>query len=401
MDRRVAVIGGGIGGSVAALALHRIGAEVTVYEAYEHGADHVGAFLTTAPNGLAALRVLGAHEGVLAAGFPTPHFEISNGSGRRLGRMTDAAGGVDRPPALTLRRSDLYQAISDEVRRTGIPVRYGARLAEVDEIDGGVRARFADGSGADAELLVGADGLRSRVRTVVDPAAPSPRYLGLLGCGGYAETDVLETEPKVFHFAFCRSAFFGYIAPEPGRVWWFANLPRNQEPTRAELAELRGDALREVLVDAFAADRIPAAAVIRQTEDILGLLPMHDLAPLPSWHRGRTVLVGDAAHITSPSSGQGASLAMEDAVVLAQCLRDLPDHRQAFSRYQELRWQRVKEIFDAAVKVNNNKAAGPIGRRVRDAVLPLIFKLTDPARAQAAVHDFTIDWDSQVAPVAA
>lgn len=398
---QVAVIGAGIGGMVTALALHRIGAEVSVYEAYEHGADHVGAFLTTATNGLAALQVVGAHEGVLAAGFPTPHFEVCNSNGRRLGVTTNPTGLAGRPETVTIRRSDLYRSLADDVQRAGIPTEYGKRLSEIDEVDGGVRARFTDGSSAAADLLIGADGLRSRVRTIVDPHAPAPRYLGLVGCGGYTRSTVLDSTPGVFHFVFGKRAFFGYTVDKGGQVLWFANLPRQDEPTRAELAELGGDALREALLEAFAHDRFPAAAVVRGTDELTALLPMHDLAPLPAWRRGRIALVGDAAHVTSPSSGQGASLAMEDAVVLAQCLRDLPDHRQAFARYQQLRWDRVKRIYDQAVKINNNKAAGPVARRIRDAAMTLVFKLTDPSKAQAAVHNFTIDWDQHVAPVAA
>ncbi|MGH3816130.1 MAG: FAD-dependent monooxygenase [Pseudonocardiaceae bacterium] len=397
---RVAVIGGGIAGPVTALALHRIGIEPTVYEAYEHGAEQAGAFLTTAPNGLAALQLLGAYEAVLAAGFATPRFVISNSKGKRLGEMGSTTTVPGRPQPLTIRRSDLYRAITDEVRRAGITVEYGKRLAEVDESDEWVCARFTDGSTSTADLLVGADGVRSRARTIIDPAAPAPRYLGLLGCGGYARSTRLDSAPGVFHFVFGRRAFFGYTVPQPGQVWWFANLPRRAEPARSELDELRGEALRGVLLDAFADDRVPAADIIGETEHLIDALPMHDLAPLRAWHRGRMVLAGDAAHVTSPSSGQGASLAIEDAVILAQCLRDLPDHPRAFERYQQLRWQRVKKIFDAAARVNSNKAAGPLARRVRDVLLPLIFMLTNPGKAQAAVQDYTIDWERPVQPTA-
>ncbi|HEX2298711.1 MAG TPA: FAD-dependent monooxygenase [Pseudonocardiaceae bacterium] len=397
---RAAIIGGGIAGPVTALALHRIGVQPTVYEAYEHGAEQAGAFLMAAPNGLAALQLLGAHTSVLAAGFPTPRFAVSTGKGRVLGETVSTTTVPGRPEPVTIRRSDLYRAITAEVRRAGIPIEYGKRLAGVDESDDGLRTRFTDGSSVTAELLVGADGLRSRTRTLVDPAAPAPRYLGLVGCGGYARTALLDSSPGVFHFVFGKRAFFGYTVPRPGEVWWFANLPRRPEPTRPELDELRGETLRQVLIEAFAEDRVPAAAVIRETEHLIDALPMHDLAPLPTWHRGRMVLTGDAAHITSPSSGQGASLAIEDAVVLAQCLRDLPDQQQAFQRYQELRRPRVKKIFDAAVRTNSTKAAGPVARRLRAAIMRVVFALADPGKAQAEVHDFTIDWDQPVRPAA-
>lgn len=392
MSTRVAVIGGGIAGPATALALHRIGMHTIVYEGYERGADAAGSFLSTASNGLAALELLGAHEGVLAAGFPTPRFALWNGRGRRLAEMASTTTVPGRPGPVTLRRADLYRAVRAEAEAGGIPVEYGKRLVGVEELDDGVRARFADGTSAITDLLIGADGLGSATRGLIDPAAPAPRYLGLVGTGGYTDDVTVDSPPGVFHFVFGARAFFGYTVPEPGRVWWFANLPYRGEPSRAELDGLRGEALRAVLLDVFAHDRGPATDVVTATGELFDALPMHDLAPVPTWYRERMVLVGDAAHTTSPSSGQGASLAVEDAVILAKCLRDLPDHETAFARYQQLRRPRVQRVFDQAARINNSKAAGPIARRVRDALLPLVFTLTDPGKAQAAVQDYTIDW---------
>jgi FAD-dependent urate hydroxylase len=109
------------------------------------------------------------------------------------------------------------------------------------------------------------------------------------------------------------------------------------------------------------------------------------------------VLVGDAAHATSPSSGQGASLAFESAVQLARCLRDLP-HPEAFRAYENLRRTRVERIIAQAARTNRNKAAGPVGRVLRDALLPLAMKFTDPARFTWQ-FDHRIEWDDTLTPV--
>jgi 2-polyprenyl-6-methoxyphenol hydroxylase-like FAD-dependent oxidoreductase len=108
------------------------------------------------------------------------------------------------------------------------------------------------------------------------------------------------------------------------------------------------------------------------------------------------IVIGDAAHAPSPTSGQGASLSIEDAVVLAQCLRDLPDHKQAFAQFETLRRSRVEQIIKTAARINNSKAAGPVGRTVRDAMLPLIFKFA--ANSKQARRPFThhIDWDTPI-----
>lgn len=126
---------------------------------------------------------------------------------------------------------------------------------------------------------------------------------------------------------FGRRGFFGYTVHPSGEVWWFANPPRAQEPSRAELAAITDGQWRALLEDLFAGDRVPASEIIRATPGELTGWATYDLPSAPTWHSGAMVVIGDAAHAASPASGQGASMAIEDAVVLAQCLRDLPSVR--------------------------------------------------------------------------
>jgi FAD-dependent urate hydroxylase len=114
----------------------------------------------------------------------------------------------------------------------------------------------------------------------------------------------------------------------------------------------------------------------------------------PVWRRGRTVLVGDAAHVPSPSSGQGASMAIEGAVELARCLRDLP-YDDAFAAYEDLRRDRVTRIIKLAARTNSHKAAGPVGRWLRDLLMPLAMKLAKPEK-RAWQYDYHIDWETAV-----
>jgi FAD-dependent urate hydroxylase len=161
-----------------------------------------------------------------------------------------------------------------------------------------------------------------------------------------------------------------------------------------------------VLREAFADDRTPALDMLRRTEaaDLLVVGPMEDIPTVPTWTKDRMVLTGDAAHATSPSSGQGASLAIESAVQLARCLRDLP-HWQAFAAYEQLRRDRVERIIAAAARTNSDKAAGPIGRVLRDLVMPVAMKRLAKPEKMAWQYDYRIDWDAPVAgppqPVAA
>jgi 2-polyprenyl-6-methoxyphenol hydroxylase-like FAD-dependent oxidoreductase len=203
---------------------------------------------------------------------------------------------------------------------------------------------------------------------------------------------------------FGRRAFFAYVVAPGGEVWWFANVPRRVEPARAELAAVGPQEWRRRLIELFRDDAGPAVRVLEATSDaaIGGVSTFHVMAQLPTWQRGRLVVIGDAAHAPSPSSGQGASLSIEDAVILAKCLRDLPDHREALARFEAVRRPRVERIIRAAARVNSSKAAGPIGRVVRDAMLPVFMRLLAAGSQVREVYGYHIDWDATAAaPVAA
>jgi 2-polyprenyl-6-methoxyphenol hydroxylase-like FAD-dependent oxidoreductase len=107
------------------------------------------------------------------------------------------------------------------------------------------------------------------------------------------------------------------------------------------------------------------------------------------------IVIGDAAHAPSPTSGQGASLSIEDAVVLGKSLRDMPGPMAAFASFEQERRPRVERIVRAAARINNSKAAGPVARVVRDAMLPMILKMTADSRAFEQTYGFHIDWDAR------
>jgi 2-polyprenyl-6-methoxyphenol hydroxylase-like FAD-dependent oxidoreductase len=139
--------------------------------------------------------------------------------------------------------------------------------------------------------------------------------------------------------------------------------------------------------------------IIRATTGELPGTNQHDMPSVPTWHRGSMVIVGDAAHATSPASGQGASMAIEDAVVLAKCLRDLPDIRQAFAAYEQLRRERVERVVAQGGRSSSGKAAGPIARVLRDLMLPVFLKRAAGGgeRSLAWMYGYHIDWDEKMA----
>jgi FAD-dependent urate hydroxylase len=133
---------------------------------------------------------------------------------------------------------------------------------------------------------------------------------------------------------------------------------------------------------------------------MMSMSPIHSIPHLPAWHRGRMIVIRDTAHAPSPTSGQGASLSIEDAVVLVKSLRDLPSPEAAFARFETARRPRVERIIKWAARINNGKAAGPVARVLRDAMLLTILKLAADTTAYRQTYDHHIDGDAPIAAAA-
>jgi 2-polyprenyl-6-methoxyphenol hydroxylase-like FAD-dependent oxidoreductase len=389
--QRVLVVGGGIAGPVTAMALQRAGIEASVHEAYASAADGVGGMLGLSPNGLDALTAIDLDGPVRQVAQPVTAMLVQSCTGKQLAQFADPTG---KPIMHVVWRADLYRALYDEARRRGITIEHSHRFMDARDGGAGITARFTDGSTANTDVLIGADGSRSTVRTMIDPSAPSPRYTGLLGLGGMATGAGVDSTNANYYMIFGKKAFFGYEVSDAGQVSWFANLPHRDQLTLAQAREVSSGEWLRVLGDAFAADRTPAAAIIAATspENLMVVGGLEIMPTAAVWSRGRSVIVGDAAHVPSPSSGQGASLAIEGAIELARCLRDLP-YTQAFAAYENLRRDRVTRIIKLAARTNSHKAAGPIARRVRDVIMPIAMKMAKPEKT-AWQYNHHIDWDA-------
>ena len=390
------IAGGGVAGPVTAMALQRAGIEAVVYEAHVPQPGEAGSYLTVATNGLDALRAVDADKVVLTNGFPTPTNVLLSGTGRRLGTVSNGGRLADGTVSHTIKRAQLYRALHEEAAARGIPVEYGRRLVGAEATDGGgVVAEFSDGTRAAGDLLVGADGVHSVTRRLLDPAAPAGRYVGLVNFGGYTPDSAGVAEPGVWHMIFGRRAFFGYVVDPDGGTVWFANVPR-PAVTPAERAATSPEQWKGQLLELFAPDHGPATDLIAAGTLELAGDSTSDLPSVPTWHRGPMVIVGDAAHAPSPTSGQGASVAAEDAVVLAKCLRDLPAIPDALAAYERLRRSRVERIVAQGARTGSAKTTGPVGRVVRDLALPLVFRFLVTERSTAWIYRHHIDWAAPV-----
>jgi 2-polyprenyl-6-methoxyphenol hydroxylase-like FAD-dependent oxidoreductase len=379
------------------MALQKAGIAAVVHDANPAPAGDVGAWLGLQTNGLDALRAIDAEHAVRDVGFPTPRIEFRSWTGKVLAGIPTGGTGSGAPAGLSMRRSDLYRALHDEARRRGIDLRYGSRFLHAHDTGDGVSAVFADGTTETADLLIGADGVRSTVRGLLDPAGPEPRHVPVLNTAGYADHLPPGAEVGTLTMVFGRRSFFGYLPAPSGQCWWFANPPSPREPAADEVARLPDAEWRSRLAALHDGDRSPALDLVAATAGPLRGWTTYDLPSLPRWHRGRTVLIGDAAHATSPAAGQGASLAVEDAVVLARCLRDLPVP-EALPAFEGLRRQRAEQIVAEGFRLSSAKSPNAVGRLARDLLMPVVLgraaaRGRDP---QSRARRHHIDWDSPV-----
>ncbi|MFT4135726.1 FAD-dependent monooxygenase [Microbacterium sp.] len=345
--RTALIVGGGIAGPAAALALARIGVRSTIVESHPGPADGVGAILTLAANGLDVLRTLGAETPVTDAAQLITEVQMADAAGQVFARHP--GGGYVLP------RDLLARILSEHAASTGAEIRYGAAVTDISSSAHAVTARLADGSVREADLLIGADGIHSTIRTLIDPDAPAPVFEGVLGFGAATDPDGVHAEPGVMHFAFGQR-FLGYWRLPDGRICWYAALASEALTSREIAAIPTAEWLARLRAD-YAGDA-PAATLLARTslDDLISTGPTLRMPPVPHWHRDRVVLVGDAVHAPSSTSGQGASLALESAIELARALRDLPDIADAFTAYEQIRRPRVEAIAAMAAAANNRKA---------------------------------------------
>ncbi|WP_299573581.1 NAD(P)/FAD-dependent oxidoreductase [uncultured Williamsia sp.] len=395
---RALVVGGGIGGPVLAMALRRSGIDVTVLERSAFHARDGGSWFTVTPNGLSALAAVDALDPVRTLGSSTTGNLVLGATGRRLGVIGLGAPLPDGTPALSFRRPDLAAALLDLARDRGVQVVEGARVTSASSGPDDASVTLDDATTLSADVVIGADGIHSVVRRAIDPTAPTGRYLGLVNFGGITTGHAQHgLAPGVWTFVFGRRAFFGALPLPDGRVVWFANEPR-PAVSADERAATTPDEWRAHLVDLAAADVGPFADLIAAGRLDLAADNTHDLPSVPRWHRARLGLIGDAIHAPSPSSGQGASMALEDAVVMGALLgRHADDPAAAFSAFDAARRRRVEKIVAMGARSSSAKTPGSVQRVISEAIMRLVFRYVVTDRAQEWITAYRADLDTATA----
>jgi salicylate hydroxylase len=349
---RITVVGGGVAGSASAIALARIGADVTVYEAYEDPAGPVGSFVSLAVNGLRALDTLGVLGPVQQAGFPVARQRMWSGRGKQLGEVARNRRPDDELLSVTLMRADLVTALRTAAYEAGATIVTGQR--------------FTGNRPGNADLTVGADGIWSAIRRTLDPDAPEPAYSGIYSVSG-TSTRPPGIAQDGFNWIFAKRGVFIYLPAPDGTVWWTAQVSSKQPP--ATVLAAKGVATTD-LAELFRSEP-QAAAILERTTAIRAANLGHTLKPVTRRYDDRTVLVGDASH--PAGAGQGASMALEDAVILARRLADNGTIPQALAAFDAERQPRAGKMARMEAKNRDAKTAGPIAARMREVIMPHVF----------------------------
>lgn len=365
---RALIVGGGPAGLTAAIALSQAGVDCNILElTTDWQPAGVGIGLQSPP--LRATKALGLFDEIVEIGRPQPEIVISRADGEQLGVMPQVnVNDPDDPPFVNMSRMALHELLARAAERHGVPVRLGMTI---DAVDGG-RATLSDGTVEEYELIVGADGLHSRVRRLALPDAPEPEYAGQviwrLGARcpeGLSRYTIMIAGPHRIG-----------LVPLPGDelyLWMLDSTLPPERPARDQLLDLFQE--RMASYGGFA----PAVAEQATQPEQLDFRALHWLLVQPPWHSGPVVLIGDAVHTTTPHMAFGAGIAIEDAVVLGELVRDGVPPAELGERLAARRFGRCRLVVEGSLQLSRwEQEPGPPSPKAPELIGAAMAKLAEP-----------------------
>jgi 2-polyprenyl-6-methoxyphenol hydroxylase-like FAD-dependent oxidoreductase len=338
----VLAIGGGIGGLTAAIALRRHGFAVTVIEK-DPAWSVYGVGIIQQGNVLRATQALGLLERYVQAGVGFDAVEVYSPAGTRLARVPSHRLLADYPANLGIGRKALHQVLGDSAQAAGAVIRLGVVASAIKDCGDRVAVEFSDGSAKTFDLVIGADGAHSRTRSKVFPDVPAPVYTGQAvwryNLPRSADLDALHVyngPTGVGLVPISKTLMYMYVTtPEPGN-------PRYPQAGLAALMQAKV---------ARCAPAIRRLAELITDDEAVVYRPLETLLVEVPWHRGRIVLLGDAAHVSTPHLGQGAGMAIEDSLVLGEELGRHDSIDGALEAYFRRRFERCAYIVRASLAI--------------------------------------------------
>jgi len=344
--RKLLIVGGGFAGMSLAIRMRELRWEVDLVELDREWRVYGAGISITAPTYRASKR-LGIVEELISRGFGSHQgVRICTPSGQIVAEIPAQPIEPGLPTGGGIMRPVLHEILSGRTRASGTNVRLGVSLTGYSEHDDKIRVETSDGLIADYTLVVAADGVFSKVRDLVFPAAPQPKYTGQ-----YCWRLAAERPPEIsgVHFYIAGSITAGVMPTSAKEMYMFL---LQAEPQKVRLDEaVQWQRLRQLMApfsgllgtlrDALSAN---SSIICRPLEAIL--------LPRP-WHRGRVLLIGDAVHATTPHLASGAGIAIEDALVLSEELAREADLEFALTRFEERRWERCRLVVENSVRIGH------------------------------------------------
>jgi 6-hydroxynicotinate 3-monooxygenase len=343
MDRttRIAILGAGLAGLTAAGLLQRVGFAVAVYE-QSPSFSRIGAGIILGANVAKVLRRLDLDRGLATTGIrPDAFLSRAWDTGEILYELVFDAACETRfdGPFVNIHRADLHQLLQQPL----IPgtIRFDHKIAGIDETADGVTLSFENGATTEADLVIGADGIRSKVREIM-LGFEEPRFIGRIAPRAVFPADRIKGGPIrdcTKWWAPDRHVLVYYMTARRDEVYVMAAIPA--ERWDGDGSPIRGNRDEFIAaLDGFHPDLLRAAEAATDVT----VWPIHDRPRNDCWGTGRVVLMGDACHPVRPFMAAGGSMAIEDAAILSRCLVEFDDPATAFARYAAIRIPRVADV---------------------------------------------------------
>ncbi len=341
------IIGGGIGGLTAGIALRRKGIPVEIIERDPDWTVY-GVGIIQQLNVVRAMDQIGALQDFLARsqGFDSTTI-FAGPAGKQVAKFdTPRLAGPEYPSNVGIRRPDLQKVLANKAAELGATVRLGLTVATMNDDGAGVDVTFSDGTSGRYDIVIGADGLFSQTRRTIFPDAPKPRYTGQ-----WVWRYNLPRLPDLdgIH-VFAGPCNAGLVPMSADLMYMFLVTQEAEDfvqPVEGAAEAMRSRAAR------MAPPQI-AAQLVHMTDDagVVGR-PMQVILLEGDWHKGRVVLLGDAIHASTPHQGQGAGMAIEDALVLADEIEAASSLDEAFTAYRTRRWPRVEQVAKTSMMIGD------------------------------------------------
>jgi 2-polyprenyl-6-methoxyphenol hydroxylase-like FAD-dependent oxidoreductase len=345
---RVLIVGGGIGGLSLAVALGRYGIKAEIVE-IKSTQNVYGVGIMQPGNALRALSSIGLMEACLAAGFQTDYYVMRDGDDDFIARMQLLRiAGPDIPAINGLPRPELHRILTDAATGLGARIRLGLTVESLARTEHGMEVYLTDGSRETYDLVVGADGIRSQIRTMVFGDDPGVHFTGH-GVWRFTTERPPEIDHQIMYYGVGVKAGLMPISRDQMYLLLVTNEPGNPW--------MPADQLDRLLRDRLASFTAPLVTAIRDEIDdpakvIYG--PIEEVILPPPWYRGRVVLIGDAAHASGPHVSQGATMAIEDAVVLAELVAQGGPVEPMLAEFMRRRYERCKFVQDVSRQIGQD-----------------------------------------------